>query len=101
MRRRALLLSVLLAGQARAQDLTPLELNSASRAELESLTGIGPDLAERLLAARPFKDWRDLRRRVAGIGPKLAAKLSAQGLRVQGQAWNAQAASATAPATKG
>jgi len=95
MRRRAMLLSALLARAAWAQDPPALELNSASRAELESLTGIGPDLAERLLAARPFQDWQDLRRRVAGIGPKLAAKLSAQGLRVQGQAWNAQAASGT------
>jgi len=96
MRRRLALLASLLALPAWAQDPTPLELNSASRAELESLTGIGPELAERLLAARPFKDWQDLRRRVAGIGPKLAAKLSAQGLRVQGRAWGAQAASATA-----
>lgn len=95
MRRRSLLSWwVVFAGHGWAQVPGTLELNTASRAELESLAGIGPDLAARMLAARPFKDWADLRRRVAGIGPKSAAKLSSQGLRVQGLAWPAQAASA-------
>jgi len=64
-----------------------LEVNIASQAQLEQLEGVGPGLAERILAARakaPFTDWRDLRRRVSGMGPKLARKLSGQGLRVEG-----------------
>ena len=75
----------------------PLDVNTAGRADLESLPGIGPALAERLLAARaqaPFSDWTDLRRRVHGIGPKLAARLSDQGLRVHGLAWAASPAGA-------
>lgn len=70
---------------------TPLlEANQASRAELESLSGLGPAKVERMLSARRealFKDWADLRRRVSGIGAATAAKLSAQGLRVAGQAF--------------
>jgi competence protein ComEA len=90
LRRRALLLLALPAALQAQPAATPLELNQASRAELESLPGIGPALAERLLTARaqqPFKDWADLRRRVRGIGAALARRLSAQGLRVQGLAY--------------
>jgi competence protein ComEA len=87
MKRRLLLLALLpLAAGATA----PLELNKASQAQLESLSGVGPELAERMLKAReakPFDNWADLRRRVRGIGPKLATALSHQGLRVQGQAF--------------
>jgi competence protein ComEA len=64
-----------------------LELNRASRAELESLPGIGPALAERLLQARAqaeFRSWAELQARVSGIGPVLARRLSAQGLRIEG-----------------
>ncbi len=75
---------------AQEQDLTPprLELNTASRAELESLPGLGPSLVGQLLAARsqsPFIDWQDLARRVRGMGPKLQARLSDAGLRINGQ----------------
>lgn len=90
MRRRLLLLSSLPAAPLLRAEPAPLELNTASRAELESLPGIGPQLAERLLAARaeaPFADWAALRRRVRGIGPALARRLSEQGLRVQGRAY--------------
>ena len=82
----------------------PLELNSASRAELESLPGVGPELASRLLAARtqaPIGDWAELRRRVRGIGEANARRLSAHGLRIQGQAYASApsaAAGASAPA---
>ena len=75
-----------LAGHARER---LLELNQATQAQLESLSGVGPELAERLLKARSvkaFESWADLRRRVSGIGAKQANKLSDQGLRVQGQA---------------
>ena len=88
MRRRALLSLLFLSAVVRAQP-APLELNTATRAQLESLQGIGPSLAEKILLARrkgPFHDWNDLRRRVRGVGPKLATKLSAQGLVVNGWA---------------
>ena len=85
MKRRALLIAVLPLRVLAADAI--LEINTASQAQLESLPGIGPALAERILAARaqaPFSDWADLRRRVAGMGPKVARKLSEQGLRVNG-----------------
>lgn len=95
---------VLAAGGAAGQDLTPsaLELNRADRAELESLPGLGPSLVGRVLAAReqtPFEDWQDLARRVKGMGPRLSARLSAAGLRVNGQAWDAAAPGRFKPAS--
>jgi competence ComEA-like helix-hairpin-helix protein len=55
----------------------PLDLNRASATELTRLPGIGPALADRIVAARdsqgPFASVDDLRR-VRGVGPaKLAA----------------------------
>lgn len=69
--------SCLHAGRMAGADLealgTPVDLNTASLLELESLPGIGPVLAGRIAAARPF-DRVDSLRRVTGIGPvRLAA----------------------------
>lgn len=89
MKRRALLIAAL--PLTALADDTTLEINTASQAQLEQLDGIGPGLAERILATRakaPFSDWSDLRRRVSGMGKKLARKLSDQGLRVEGQAYS-------------
>jgi competence protein ComEA len=66
---------------------TETEVNTASRAQLESVPGLGPALVQRLLAGRPFADWSDLMRRVPGVKAAMARKLSATGLRVAGQPW--------------
>jgi competence protein ComEA len=69
-----------------------VELNDASRARLESVTGIGPSLAAALISERDrsaFSDWPDLVRRVRGIGPASARRLSQHGLRIQGQPFDA------------
>jgi competence protein ComEA len=82
-----LLSACLLALCTIALTAAPAEVNSATQAQLESVTGIGPALAQRVLDARahgPFADWRDLIARVAGLGPASAAKLSAAGLTVNG-----------------
>lgn len=58
---------------------SPVDLNRATGEELESLPGIGPALAERILASReaegPFRDVSELRR-VSGIGPALLERLA-------------------------
>jgi competence protein ComEA len=82
MKRRALLLWAAAPALARAED--EVEANTATRADLESLPGLGPALVQRLLAARPFADWADLMRRVSGVKAATAKKLSAAGLRVGG-----------------
>jgi endonuclease YncB( thermonuclease family)/predicted flap endonuclease-1-like 5' DNA nuclease len=46
-----------------------LDINNASQTELEDIPGIGPALAKRIMAARPFKTADDLRN-VKGIGSK-------------------------------
>lgn len=46
----------------------PLDLNSANSLELQSIKGIGPVMAEKIIAARPYKSVNDLLK-VHGIGP--------------------------------
>ena len=52
----------------------PIDINSAGLAELESLPGVGPTLAGRIVVARPFARIDELRR-VPGIGPARLANL--------------------------
>jgi len=46
-----------------------LDLNTASKKELQSIKGIGPVLAERIIDGRPYRTVDDLLK-VKGIGPK-------------------------------
>jgi competence protein ComEA len=65
-----------------------LEVNSASRAELEQLPGLGPAKVDHLLKERDkavFASWQDLSRRVPGFGTKTSAVLSREGLTVNQQ----------------
>jgi competence protein ComEA len=56
----------------------PLNLNTASAADLDDLQGIGPSIAERIIEYRttngPFQAVEDLQK-VKGVGPALFAKL--------------------------
>lgn len=52
----------------------PVDLATASADELASLPGIGPELARRIVAGRPYRDVDDLLR-VDGIGPARLAAL--------------------------
>jgi len=72
--------------------LARLDINRATQAELETLRGVGPQLSARILQARearPFTDWEDLRQRVTGLGPVQSARLSQEGLTVEGAAFAA------------
>ncbi|MBS1250243.1 MAG: ComE operon protein 1 [Chloroflexi bacterium] len=54
--------------------ITPQNLNTASASSLENLPGIGPSLAERIIANRPYAAVEDLRK-VQGIGGQSLEKL--------------------------
>ncbi len=65
-----------------------LEINTANRAELEQLNGLGVSTAARVLDERakaPFADWADLSRRVKGIKVQRVEQLRQQGVTVNGQ----------------
>ncbi|MCS7102242.1 MAG: DUF655 domain-containing protein [Burkholderiaceae bacterium] len=66
-----------------------LELNEASRAQLEQLDGLGVAMTDRILAERakaPFRDWEDLARRVKGMRGARSEQLQRQGVTVNGAA---------------
>jgi competence protein ComEA len=68
-----------------------VDANQASRADLETVKGIGPGLSGKIVEARKtgnFKDWNDLVDRVGGIGTGNAAKFSQAGLTVGGAAYD-------------
>lgn len=70
-----------------AVSFAAVDINKATVADLDSIKGIGPATSAKMVDERkaaPFKDWADLIQRVPGIGDKRAAKLSAQGLTVNG-----------------
>jgi competence protein ComEA len=52
----------------------PLDLNTATTSELQSISGIGPTLAAKIIAGRPYKKVDDLLR-VSGIGPRLLDRI--------------------------
>jgi len=77
-----------------------VEINRASRAELETVKGVGPGLSAKILKAREageFKDWADMVRRVPGVGAASAGKLSQGGLTVGGAAFDASQLPPAAP----
>lgn len=69
-----------------------VEVNTASEADLDSIKGIGPATASKILTGRKsskFRDWNDFIQRTNGIGAKRAAKLSYEGLRINGLPYQA------------
>jgi competence ComEA-like helix-hairpin-helix protein len=72
-----------------------VEINTASLQQLDTIIGIGPVLAQKIIDARPFSSVDDLLR-VKGIGPKTLQKIKDQGLAyVYGQTQNISMATAT------
>jgi competence protein ComEA len=51
-----------------------VDLNTGTASELQSISGIGPVLAAKIIAGRPYKSVDDLLR-VTGMGPKLLEKI--------------------------
>ncbi|HNP73288.1 MAG TPA: helix-hairpin-helix domain-containing protein, partial [Kouleothrix sp.] len=67
------------AAGAAAQDGAPIDINSASAAELDGIAGIGQALAQRIIEYRaahgPFKSVDELNN-VKGIGATLLGKIA-------------------------
>ena len=96
------LLAVMLALFAAAA-FAAVDANKATQAELESIKGIGPVIATKILDERKkgsFKDWNDMVTRVKGVGDQNAAKFSTDGLTVNGAAFAGAPAAAAKPAEK-
>ena len=86
-----------------ASAFAAVDINTASEADLDSIKGIGPGTTAKIMEQRKtakFKDWDDLIQRVSGMGEKRAAKLSADGLTVNGATFKASGLSKPAPASK-
>lgn len=77
-------------GAAAAVAAAGIDVNRADLASLEEVKGIGTVLAAAIVEERakaPFADWADLLARVKGLGSASAARLSAAGLTVNGEAF--------------
>ena len=75
-----------------------VDVNKANAADLDGIKGIGPSLSGKILKERSkgqFKDWPDLMQRVNGMGEKNSAKLSAEGLTVNGADYKGSGAAVT------
>ncbi len=66
---------------------SPVNVNTATQAELESIKGIGPAKAKTIIAERldggHFQDANDLQKRVRGIGMKSVEKMVDNGLTIE------------------
>lgn len=83
--------------------MAAVDVNDATVADLDSIKGIGPGTSAKILEQRKdakFKDWNDFIQRVPGIGDKRAAKLSSEGLTVNGAAFKSTATGTKAPKAK-
>ena len=77
-----------------AASFAAVDINKATPADLDSIKGIGPSTSTKIVDERkvsPFKDWADFIQRVPGLGDKRAAKLSSNGLTVNGDAFKSNA----------
>jgi len=83
---KSLVFSVLLAVSGLAVS-TPINVNTATQSELESIKGIGPSKAKTIIAERldggHFQDANDLQKRVRGIGMKSVEKMVDNGLTIE------------------
>ena len=65
----------------------PINVNTATQTELESIKGIGPSKAKTIIAERldggHFQDANDLQKRVRGIGMKSVEKMVDNGLTIE------------------
>ncbi len=72
-----------------------VDVNKADAAALDGIKGVGPKMSKMILDERAkggeFKDWADFEKRVKGVGPKNALKMSGAGLMVAGKSMDGAA----------
>jgi competence protein ComEA len=81
--------------------MAAVDVNKATDAELDSVKGIGPVTSKLIISERKkgeFKNWQDFIDRVKGVGDDRAAKLSAEGLTVNGTSFKGAVAKKDAKA---
>ena len=87
-----------------AATFAAVDVNKATAADLDGVKGVGPSISTRILDERKkgnFKDWNDFIERIKGVGEGNAAKFSAEGMTVNGDAYKgANALPAKAEAQK-
>ena len=86
-----------------AAAMAAVDANKGSEAELDAVKGIGPSTSKLIVSERKkgnYKSWEDFNQRVKGMGDARAAKLSAEGLTVNGAAYKTAAKETKASATK-
>ena len=69
MRLISLLFALTFAAITFAAEPQRIDINNATQEAIETLPGVGPKLAQQIIAARPFRTFTDLDK-VKGIGPK-------------------------------
>ena len=82
----SLALTVFISGFGVA-NASPINVNTATQTELESIKGIGPAKAKTIISERldggHFQDANDLQKRVRGIGMKSVEKMVDNGLTIE------------------
>ena len=84
----------ILATMYAAVSFAAVDVNKATAADLDGIKGVGPSASAKILAERKkgdFKNWADFTSRVKGVKDARAKKLSAEGLTVNGAAYNGEA----------
>jgi len=99
-----LMLAVAMLAASTGLAFAQVDVNKADAAALDGIKGVGPSMSKTILDERskagPYKDWGDFQKRIKGMGDKRAAKLSAAGLQVNGQAREGAAAKTADKAAK-
>lgn len=84
---RASSVSAVLAFASLGVTASPINVNTATQSELESIKGIGPSKAKTIISERldggHFQDANDLQKRVRGIGMKSVEKMVDNGLTIE------------------
>ena len=84
---RAASVAITLAALPLASAAAPINVNTATQTELESIKGIGPAKAKTIIAERldggHFQDANDLQKRVRGIGMRSVEKMVDNGLTIE------------------